>query len=281
MSYKGEVRINDELFDPTGDFVKNYMFHLQKETPFLDYKRIISTEKNSDFPKFVKDALALANYGGGFILLGMDENQRSDSEIKGKFLTIGLPADFHLEPATLQQKTDSYTNTILEMCYDEFYKIIDGEQRRFGLIYVKPSRELAMPTKDGNFKYDGNTKVFSAFKSGEVFIRRGTQSILASQFEIDRINQRVKDENYNISIISGEPDKVDETLYSNIFEIKKFPEKIYLGTPKFFDREEYPVDLAVLRENKIISLQNLTDSMNPHSNLVELSTVSYEKLYNG
>ncbi len=287
MSDKVGVRINDELFDPTGDFVKNYLFSLQKETPFLDYKRIISTEKNSDFPKFVKDALAFANYGGGFVLLGMAENQHLDPEVKGKFLPTGLPTHFHLEPATLQQKLDSYSNTILEICYDEFYKTVDGERRRFGLIYVKPSRELAIPKKDGFFKYDDNPKQLSAFKKGTVFIRRGTQSIPASQFEIDWINQRVKDENYNISIISGEPDKIDETLYSNLFEIKKFPEKIFLGTSKFFNREDianelkkhmtYPVDLIILRENKLISLQNLTDSTNPYSRLVDTSTIAIEK----
>lgn len=287
MFDKGKVRINDELFDPTGNIVKSYMFFLQKETPFLDYKRIINIEKNSDFPKFVKDALAFANYGGGFILLGMEENKHLDPEVKGKFLPIGLPTKFHLEPATLQQKLDSYTNTILEAHYDEFYQTVDREKRRFGLIYIKPSHELAMPIKDGVYKYDNNPKQFSAFRKGTIFIRRGTQSIPASPYEIDWINQRIEDENYNLSIISGEPDKVDETLYSNLFEVKKFPEKVYLGNPKFFNINDisdelkkhmiYPINLIVFRENKLISLQNLTDPTNPYSTLVDASTVSIEK----
>ena len=79
------VIINDILVDPTGTYVKNYLFSLAKETPFLDYKKRINIEKNSDFPKFVKDALAFTNYGGVFIFLGMEENQFLDPDVKGKY----------------------------------------------------------------------------------------------------------------------------------------------------------------------------------------------------
>ena len=105
MANSSGVYINDELQDPTGKFVKNYMFRLSKETPFLDYKKKININKNSDFPKFVKDALAFANYGGGYIFLGMEENEHLDPEIKGKFIPLGLSQNFHIDQATLQEKT--------------------------------------------------------------------------------------------------------------------------------------------------------------------------------
>ncbi|MEX0656853.1 MAG: ATP-binding protein [Nitrosopumilaceae archaeon] len=120
MNNEGGIKINDVLVDPTGDYVKNYLFSLGKETPFLDYKKKISTDKDSDFPKFVKDALAFANYGGGFIFLGMEENQYLDPSVKGKFLPIGLPSNFHIEQAILQEKTNSYTNSPITIDYDEF-----------------------------------------------------------------------------------------------------------------------------------------------------------------
>ena len=139
--------INDELQDPTGKFVKNYMFRLSKETPFLDYKKKINIDKNSDFPKFVKDALAFANYGGGYIFLGMEENEYLDPEIKGKFIPLGLWQNFHIDQATLQEKTNSYTSSPLELDYDEFYKIVDGESHKFAIIYIRPSTKIVVGNK--------------------------------------------------------------------------------------------------------------------------------------
>ena len=48
MDSEGGIKINDVLVDPTGDYVKNYLFNLGKETPFLDYKKKISTDKDSE-----------------------------------------------------------------------------------------------------------------------------------------------------------------------------------------------------------------------------------------
>lgn len=287
MSKFDGVFINDDLKDPTGDFVKDYMFHLLKETPFLDYKLLISVEKNSDFPKFVKDALAFANYGGGFILLGMQENEYLDPDIKGKFLPVGLSHSFHIDQATLQQKTNSYVDHPIELDYDEFYKVVESQKRKFAIIYIRPSREIVKGLKDGIY-VDGGGKTSTAFKKDTIYTRRGTQSIPASALEIDWIKNRIKEEDYRISIISGEPDKITEPIYSNLFEVKVFPERIYLGAPLFFNRDEmvtelkkyisYPFEKYRLCENKLVTLQNLTDSSNPYSHLVKQDEITSESI---
>jgi hypothetical protein len=279
------VKINDELVDPTGDYVKNYMFHLQKETAFLDYKKKISIEKDSDFPKFAKDAFAFANYGGGFVFLGMEENPRLDPEVKGKFLPVGLSSDFHIDQAILQEKTNSYCNSKLKIDYDEFYKTVSDESRKFAIIYIHPSTEIIKPIKDGDYT-DEEGKKRTVFKKDTVFIRRITQSVPASTLEIEWIKNRIVDENYRISVLSGEPDKITESLHANLFEVKKLPPKIFIGTPKFFNSEEifdelkkhmrYPIDRIRHHENKIVTFQNLTDKNNPYSNLVNSNDVYHE-----
>ena len=278
------VIINDILVDPTGTYVKNYLFSLAKETPFLDYKKRINIEKNSDFPKFVKDALAFTNYGGGFIFLGMEENQFLDPDVKGKFLPTGLSTHFHIDQATLQQKTNSYTSNPITLDYDEFFKTVDGESRKFAITYIRPSTEIIKPIKDGTYEEGGKTK--SAFKQDTIYTRRGTQSIPASALEIDWISERVSNEQYKISVLSGEPDKIEEPLYSNLFEVKKFPDKVYIGNPKFFNYDEiiselknhikYPFEKFRFYENKLITLQNLNDPTNPYRNLVDPSSVYTE-----
>lgn len=279
------VFINDVLVDPTGDFVKNYMFNLLKETPFLDYKKRINVEKNSDFPKFVKDALAFANYGGGFIFLGMEENQYLDPDVKAKFLPTGLPSNFHIDQATLQEKTNSYANSTIKVDYDEFYKTVDGEKRKFAITYIHPGLEIIKSLKDGIYlNEEGNSK--KVFTKDTIYTRRGTQSIPASALEIDWITERARDESYRISIISGEPDKISEPLYGNLFEVKHFPKRIFIGNPKFYNYDEifeelkkhmnYPFERFRFHENKLVTLQNLNDKTNPYSNLVDSSTISTE-----
>ncbi|NDB33575.1 MAG: ATP-binding protein [Nitrososphaeria archaeon] len=286
MSDFNGVRINDELIDPTGDYVKNYMFYLQKETAFLDYKKKINIEKNSDFPKFVKDVFAFANYGGGFVFLGIEENPHLDPDVKSKFLPTGLSSDFHIDQATLQEKINSYSNTTLRIDYDEFYKTVEDENRKFAIIYIHPSTEIAKPTKDGEYADEEGTKR-SAFKKDTIFVRRITQSIPASALEVEWIKNRIIEENYRISVLSGEPDKVTEILFANLFEVKKLPSKLFIGTPKFFNSEEvfdelkkhmrYPIDRIRYYENKIVTFQNLTDKNNPYSNLVVDPTSVYHE----
>jgi len=281
---KDGVMINDVLLDPTGEYVKNYLFGLSKETPFLDYKKIIYIERNSDFPKFVKDSLAFANYGGGFIFLGIEENQFLDPDVKGKFLPTGLPANFHIDQATLQQKTNSFTNSPITFDYDEFFKTVDGERRKFAIVYVRPSTKIIKPIKDGTYEEGG--KIKRAFKQDTIYTRRGTQSIPASALEIDWISERVSEEQYRISVLSGEPDKIEEPLYGNIFEVKKFPDLIYIGTPKFFNHDEiiselknhmkYPFEKFRFYDNKLVTLQNLNNPTNPHRNLIDPSSVYTE-----
>ena len=53
---KGGVIINNELTDPLGDFVIDYLLSQTKETSYHDFKTTFNISKNSnDFPKIMKD----------------------------------------------------------------------------------------------------------------------------------------------------------------------------------------------------------------------------------
>ena len=89
------------------------------------------------------------------------------------------------------------------------------------------------PIKDG--KYVKNNKEKIVFRKGDVFYRRGTQNIHPSQHELEIIKQRLEKENYRLSVLSGEPDEVDETVYSNLFPVTQLPEFVYTGIKKDYD----------------------------------------------
>lgn len=203
---KGGVIINNELTDPLGDFVIDYLLAQTKETTYHDFKATLDTSKNSnDILKIMKDVYGFSNAGGGFLVLGVHENDHLNEDIKGTFAKLGLPDDFKIDQATLQEKINSHLDdTPLSIGFTEFTRKFYGKERRFALIYIPPSPKILIPSKDGTYKEDEKEK--TAYLKDTIYTRRGTQSISAREYEIEQIKERVKNEKYRLSIISGEPE---------------------------------------------------------------------------
>ena len=287
---KNHVVINDELTDPIGSYVFDYLLSQTKETTFHDFKWTLDVSKtSSDFPKIMKDIFAFANYGGGYLVLGVKQNDHLDDDIKGSFVKVGLQENFEMEPAVLQEKINSYFDVKLSIGYATFTRTVNGEEKKFALIYIPPSPKILIPTKDGAYNVDGKER--NAFLKDVVYTRRGTQSIAASDYEIEQIKKRLKNEEYRLSILNGEPEQINEKLYSNLFEIKTLPKTVYIGTAKY---KTFVETIDALRkthpdqvffnlkyrpyEDKIITFQNLSNQMNVHSELVYADEIHQEPI---
>ena len=290
-AFKQSVTINNEVTDPIGDYVIDYLLAQTKETSFHDFKWTIDASKNStDFSKIIKDVYAFSNYGGGWLVLGVKENDHSDEKIKGKFVKVGLPDDFVLEDAALQQKINSFLAEPIAIHYTEFPYTINKKERRFALIYFPPSPQMMIPKSDITYN-DASGKKKTAVSKGQVYTRRGTQSIPASSYEKKLIEKRLEKNEYRLSILSGEPDEIHEIIYSNLFEVKQIPDKVYLGTAKhksfseivralqlLHPREKYfPLKFSKYK-NKIVTFANLADWMDIHSQIVYPNEITQESV---
>ncbi|MDA7949537.1 MAG: ATP-binding protein [Hyphomicrobiaceae bacterium] len=271
--------IDGNMVDPIDDLAINYLFYLGKETQFLDYKRFLDLSDAHHSLHLLKDIFSFANVGGGYLVFGIAENHPAESGIEGKFNPIGLPLHFKLDPSSLEEKLDSYSNVRIGIHYDEFYRTIEGDSRRFAILYVEPSLHIVKPKKDGEYRDENTSKSRRVFKKGLPYIRRGTKNAEASPMEIDYIDTRTKEERYQSSIISGEPDLIEETLYGNLFEVTKLPRRVYFGAPKFGSlagalaelskHMRPPINLTRMWDRRLVSLQNLEDPDNPYSALVK------------
>ena len=288
---KGVVSINNEVTDPTGEYVISYLFGQTKETAFYDFKWFIDASKHSrEFPKIIKDVYAFSNQGGGWIVLGVKENDGMNAKIKGKFIKTGIPDEYRLDDAILQEKINKYLDEPISPQYVEFTRTINNSEKIFALIYFPPSSKLMIPKTD--IKYKNNGKVKIVVLKNTVYTRRGTQSIPASDYEKTLIRKRLKSEKYRLSIISGEPDMSTELLYSNLFEVKQIPQTIYLGIAKyssFFDTIQalritypnmhfFPLNYRTYK-NQIVTLDDLTKS-SIHREIVEPSGIRLECVAN-
>jgi hypothetical protein len=115
----------------------------------------------------------------------------------------------------------------LALGYKEVQKIINGEAKKFAVIYIPPSAAILKPIKYATYTDKG--KVRLAFRKDEIFFRRGTQSERASLNEIRFVEKRIKDAEHKISLISGRPDRIRENLYGNFFKVLKSPPCIFEG----------------------------------------------------
>lgn len=273
--------------EPLGDTMLDFLIDRDQEESFVDFKETLSIAKTAPFAKIAKDFFAFSNYGGGFILIGfkerktpIDETRKVPAEERRRFVPIGLPQDFCIDQADLQSKFNSYVNTPLKIDYREFTRSFSGTERRFAAIFIPASTSVLKPEKDGTY-IDDKGKSKQAFLANSVLFRRGTQSIIASEQEIAYIKKRSAKEGYRLSILNGQPDQIQETLYSNLFEVKKVPDNIWTGTLRHRWRDnagKVPKNIVYLTwDGKVVTFSDLSRPTNPIWSIIEPSTISSEK----
>lgn len=282
---QSKVIINEIEAEPLSEYVIDFLKQRNSEAPFIDFKLKIDISKDSNFPEIAKDIFAFSNYGGGWLLIGWQEEKNN------RFIPVGLPQDYNVDSASLQEKFNSFVDEPIEILYKEMTEINkEGKEVRFAYIYISPSNKILKPIKDGKYKRGEKDRV--VFRIGDIFYRRGTQSIVPSPQELQIMKKRIEKENYKLSLLSGNPDEIEEVLYSNLFEVIEIPEYLYLGTK----RKEFDDDVSIKSflkekkvfpewhykfkewEDKIITFENIEDSNNIYSGLIENTTVSKENI---
>ncbi|KCZ71850.1 divergent AAA domain-containing protein [Candidatus Methanoperedens nitroreducens] len=293
----GGIVINEVEAEPLSDYVVDFLISQRKESPILDFKKIISIRKDSDFPEIAKDIFAFSNYGGGWILIGWEETSPN------MFVPVGLPEDYKVDQATLQEKFNSFTDSPIELLYKELNKDfkdlfikakeevrqkVNSISNKFAIIFIPPSYILLKPNKEGKYKKGEKEKV--VFSKDEYFYRRGTQNIHPSSYELQLIKKRLEKEQYRLSVLSGEPDKISEKIYSNLFKVTKMPEYVYIGQKKDYDNVSIKVLLKQegifpewqhkfkIWNNSIVTFENLAEEYNSYRKLVIPQTIRKESI---
>ncbi|MCI4331140.1 MAG: ATP-binding protein [Thermoplasmata archaeon] len=206
--------------DPFGEAILSYLCSRSYESSELDFKETLETAKGSNFAKVARHFFGMTNYGGGFLLVGFREKPT------GGFLPVGLPENFHIDQAELQGKFNAFASVPLPIGYRELERTLEGITRRFAVVYVPPGPEPITPLSDGRY-HNAKGRERIAFVRGEVLIRRGTSTMKANPSEVAWIRQRAKDTAYQLSLLSGAPDGIDEILSSNIFPAIRLPARVF------------------------------------------------------
>ncbi len=168
--------LEDSELENTLDLTKVQPLQERKD---LEFKTRLDIKSTKDWCELIKDIVALANSGGGHIVLGLDDDGSPSGE---EDLTEWADSD----PVTFTQKVSSYTGE--ERDYVEIQKCICRGKLLVGLK-IHPSPTLLIFEKPGTYPTEKGQR--TAFGQGTVFFRRGAKSAPATSKDITRFIERV------------------------------------------------------------------------------------------
>ena len=131
------------------------LLNLGTEAPTLDYKKSVDLSSRDGRARVAKDAIAMANSGGGTIIVGVAE------KTKGLFEQVGLSPDM------LEKLEVSLVNKSLRAFMDPFFhigvrRVTDGE-KTFVFLQIPGAKDVPILAKKNNES--------AALYQGRVYIR--------------------------------------------------------------------------------------------------------------
>ena len=110
------------------------------ESQSLDFKEKIALANPKDKASIAKDVIAMANYGGGKVIIGVAERGR------GTFEHVGIPSD----------QLENYETTIVNKAIREFMtphvavvvRRVDFKNRTFVVLDIPGSDTIILPARD-------------------------------------------------------------------------------------------------------------------------------------
>ena len=131
------------------------LVHLGVETKDLDYKELLELDCRDGRAGLAKDVIAMANSGGGRIIVGVRESA------PGSFAPVGIPEDdlAAFEPSRLNRALRDY----LDPPFSVGVKQVRDGGRAFAILEVPPGREMIILAARENDR--------AGLRRGRVYVR--------------------------------------------------------------------------------------------------------------
>jgi predicted HTH transcriptional regulator len=215
--------------NPSHETLKELLLHNTGETDFLDFKT-----KWTEFSKMAKHVLAIANSGGGCIIVGVSQND------EGAISLTGLSEDDFLDKADIDNKLENLLPKYLKYRTEDFHFASDQlilQNKRFQVLIIEYDP-----------KYVPYTSVVhrNELRYGAIYVRQGTKSLEASNDKLVEIITR--------KVQSGGSGVNDFTLKEHLNQLKELYEEL-----ASHNKGEYGNFIAELIERKKERIRQLLD----------------------
>jgi hypothetical protein len=205
------------------------LIHRGFESPDLDFKKGFD-DTTGAWMELAKDVYGLSNYGGGYLVLGVED---------GTFVPVGLDVSFHKDTQDWADRISKWVTGRIDLSNFEYVTRIGGVDRKFPIIQVHGSvGSFVVPKVDGSYP-DRAGKIQIAFRAGIVYTRVNTKTVPVSGDQywglfwalLQRTAQATGSQGTPLEVISAltrktSPDAVEEKLWSNLFPVIELPDLI-------------------------------------------------------
>jgi len=162
-------------------------YNLGREDDACDYKREIKFSDKEAFAKFLKHVLAISNFGGGYLLLGVSDDRR----------ILGIEKE--TDQANLGDKVEADLGFPIDLQLYYFTHQVDESSVRLGLVFIPPSTEILLSVKDLPSAND------PIVRKGDVYYRRNTRSRKATAEDYKSLLKRISQKQAsNTTVIENE-----------------------------------------------------------------------------
>ncbi len=170
----------------------------KKESKYIDFKEGIDINQPGDWCEIIKDIVAMANSGGGVILIGVkDDGKKSNQNIK---------PILSFDSAKITDKINKYTG--IQFGDFQILELLRGSYKTAAVI-IESTYPPMIFTNSGN--YVGlNGKEKFAFTKGTLYVRHGAKSEPATSADLETILER-------------EMEKRKESWLSNVKKVMEAP----------------------------------------------------------
>ena len=141
-----------------------------------DFKRAASFKTKTEKYRLIKDFMGFANYGGGYLLLGIDEKDKNHP----------CHVDEELDPADIGDAIEKNIGATIEFKISYFENDFGDGLVTVGLIIIQPSERAVTSFQDRADK-DG-----VIIRAHEFYTRRNTRTVKATTADVEKLIQRTR-----------------------------------------------------------------------------------------
>jgi len=178
------------------------------ECEWLDYKSDLKLESDKEIGCFAKDALAMKNVGGGYILVGVEDKT---------WKPIGIPSPLAYDSKMLRDKIRKASGVDLEINIVHHHLQIGSEYKLLAVIFIRSSRKRGKRRIPTLVREDFHPRESFGLRHGEIYVRRNDSTErLQSDADLEELLDRLEGQSDEDAITaSGEasPFAVSNGLY--------------------------------------------------------------------
>ena len=163
-----------------------YLIAARSECEWLDYKECLEVRHDSQVCELGRDALAVKNVGGGYLVVGVQNMT---------WQPVGLKQPLALDTKLLRDQIRRATGLDLDADIVHHDLIIGDRRRLFALILIRASRKRSKRRSPSLVTKDFCHSKPYGLRRGEIYIRKGDQTVcIHTQEELEELLDRLEAE---------------------------------------------------------------------------------------